>query len=70
MAIPKVIHYCWFGGGEKDKLVIKCIESWKKNVLIMRLLNGMKVIMITKKTSICMKLIKKKNGDSFLIMLD
>lgn len=28
--IPKVIHYCWFGGNplpEKDK---KCIESWKK----------------------------------------
>lgn len=28
--IPKVIHYCWFGGnslGEKEK---KCIESWRK----------------------------------------
>lgn len=28
--IPKVIHYCWFGGNplpEKDK---RCIESWKK----------------------------------------
>lgn len=28
--IPKVIHYCWFGGNplpEKDR---KCIESWKK----------------------------------------
>lgn len=28
--IPKIIHYCWFGGnplGEKEK---KCIESWKK----------------------------------------
>ena len=28
--IPKIIHYCWFGGNplpEKDK---KCIESWKK----------------------------------------
>lgn len=28
--IPKVIHYCWFGGNEKDELVTKCIESWKK----------------------------------------
>lgn len=28
--IPKKIHYCWFGNGEKPKLVKKCIESWKK----------------------------------------
>ena len=27
--IPKVIHYCWFGGNTKSELVIKCIESWK-----------------------------------------
>lgn len=28
--IPKVIHYCWFGGNEKSKLIKKCIASWKK----------------------------------------
>ena len=28
--IPKIIHYCWFGRGEKPKLVKKCIASWKK----------------------------------------
>lgn len=28
--IPKVIHYCWFGHGEKPELARKCIESWKK----------------------------------------
>ena len=28
--IPKVIHYCWFGRGEKPKLALKCIESWKQ----------------------------------------
>lgn len=28
--IPKVIHYCWFGRGEKPKLAKKCIVSWKK----------------------------------------
>lgn len=28
--IPKVIHYCWFGGKELPPLAIKCIESWKK----------------------------------------
>lgn len=28
--IPKTIHYCWFGKGEKPKLAQKCIASWKK----------------------------------------
>ncbi len=28
--IPKTIHYCWFGRGEKPKLSEKCIASWKK----------------------------------------
>lgn len=28
--IPKVIHYCWFGRGEKPKLAEKCIASWKE----------------------------------------
>ena len=30
--IPKIIHYCWFGRGEKPKLVQKCIMSWKKHL--------------------------------------
>lgn len=28
--IPKVIHYCWFGGAPKPKSVLQCINSWKK----------------------------------------
>ena len=28
--IPKTVHYCWFGRGEKPKLARKCIASWKK----------------------------------------
>lgn len=28
--IPKVIHYCWFGGKPLTKLAKKCIKSWKK----------------------------------------
>lgn len=26
--IPKKIHYCWFGRGEKPNVVKKCINSW------------------------------------------
>ncbi|MCD2502358.1 glycosyl transferase [Clostridium sp. NSJ-145] len=29
MSIPKIIHYCWFGRGEKNELFYKCLESWK-----------------------------------------
>lgn len=28
--IPKIIHYCWFGGKEKPEKAKKCIASWKK----------------------------------------
>lgn len=28
--IPKIVHYCWFGRGQKPELAVKCIESWKK----------------------------------------
>ncbi|MCQ2514346.1 MAG: glycosyl transferase [Ruminococcus sp.] len=28
--IPKKIHYCWFGRGEKPKKAEKCLASWKK----------------------------------------
>lgn len=28
--IPKVIHYCWFGGNPLSELAQKCIASWKK----------------------------------------
>lgn len=30
--IPKVIHYCWFGGNEKPEIVKKCIQTWKKKM--------------------------------------
>lgn len=29
--IPKIIHYCWFGGNPLPNEAKKCIESWKKN---------------------------------------
>lgn len=28
--IPRIIHYCWFGRNPKSKLILKCIESWKR----------------------------------------
>lgn len=28
--IPKIIHYCWFGGNPLPPLAFKCIKSWKK----------------------------------------
>ena len=28
--IPKIIHYCWFGGSPLPPLAQRCIASWKK----------------------------------------
>lgn len=28
--IPRIIHYCWFGGKPLPKIAEKCIASWKK----------------------------------------
>jgi len=28
--IPKIIHYCWFGGNPYPEKVQKCIDSWKR----------------------------------------
>ncbi|MYL69907.1 glycosyl transferase [Halobacillus litoralis] len=30
--IPKVIHYCWFGGKEKPYIVKECIDSWQTHL--------------------------------------
>ncbi|EJR53267.1 hypothetical protein IIM_02631 [Bacillus cereus VD107] len=27
--IPRIIHYCWFGGKEKPDIIKKCIDSWQ-----------------------------------------
>lgn len=29
-SIPKIIHYCWFGGNPLPELALKCIASWRK----------------------------------------
>ena len=28
--IPRIIHYCWFGGNPKPDIVKQCIASWKR----------------------------------------
>ena len=28
--IPKIIHYCWFGGNPLPSSAIRCINSWKR----------------------------------------
>lgn len=28
--IPKIVHYCWFGGKSLPELAQKCIASWRK----------------------------------------
>ena len=45
--IPKVIHYCWFGGKPLPKSAIKCINSWKKSSPITKSENGMKATLMS-----------------------
>lgn len=30
--IPKIVHYIWLGHNEKNGKIMRCIESWKKNL--------------------------------------
>jgi len=30
--IPKIIHYCWFGGSKKTDLAEGCIKSWREKL--------------------------------------
>ena len=30
MGIPKIIHYCWFGGNELSGKAAECIDSWRR----------------------------------------
>lgn len=30
--IPKIIHYCWFGGKEMPPMLKMCMASWKKHL--------------------------------------
>lgn len=32
MAIPKILHYCWFGERNFPKRETKCFKSWNKNL--------------------------------------
>lgn len=38
--IPKVIHFCWLSNDPFPLSIQKCIDSWKKTCLIMRLNDG------------------------------
>lgn len=43
--IPKIIHYCWFGGNPLPTQVKKYIETWKKHLPDYEIRNGTKVIL-------------------------
>ncbi|OBZ12312.1 glycosyltransferase [Bacillus sp. FJAT-26390] len=30
--IPRILHYCWFGRGEKPRKIEKCMRSWQKHL--------------------------------------
>jgi mannosyltransferase OCH1-like enzyme len=32
MTIPKIVHYCWFGGARKSALIHNCLRTWKQHL--------------------------------------
>lgn len=30
--IPRLVHYCWFGRGEKPKKIVMCLKSWQRHL--------------------------------------
>lgn len=44
--IPKKIHYCWFGKNELPTKAKSASQAGKNIAQIMKLLNGMKTIMM------------------------
>jgi len=36
--IPRIVHYCWFGRGEKSAKIRKCMKSWQKQMSGYRLI--------------------------------
>ena len=30
--IPKIIHFCWYGKGEYNETIKKCIASWEEKL--------------------------------------
>ena len=32
MSIPRIVHYCWFGGNPKSEKILHCMESWREHL--------------------------------------
>ena len=68
--IPKVIHYCWFGGNSKPEFVQKCIESWKQYCPEYKIVEWNEAILMLIVLIMLSVHTKIKSGLLFLIMLD
>lgn len=44
--IPKMIHYCWFGGKPLPKDVLDCIKTWENIARITKSNDGMSQILM------------------------
>lgn len=60
--IPKIIHYCWFGGNDLTDEVKNISLHGASIVLIIKSLNGMNQILILMKMIMYARLMKLRNG--------
>jgi hypothetical protein len=60
--IPKIIHYCWFGGNSLPDDANKCIASWTKYFPDYEKKNGTNLISISIAVIMLKRHIRQKNG--------
>ena len=60
--IPKIIHYCWFGGKPKPQSVLKYIDTWKKQCPDYKIMEWNETNYDVYKTTMLKELTKKRSG--------
>ena len=62
--IPKIIHYCWFGGNPLPKSEIKCMNSWKKYCPDYKIIRWDESNFDVNMNEYCAEMYRQKNGRS------
>lgn len=68
--IPKILHYCWFGGKPEPEYVKKCIASWKKFMPEYKIIRWDESNYDINQCKYMADAYKEKNGHLLVITLD
>ena len=66
--IPKIIHYCWFGGSEKSDIIEKCSASWREYCPNYEIIEWNEKILMSIVIPMLKMHMRQKNGHLYQIM--